>query len=125
MALLLVVLILAAILSIATGIFNVVFGELRIAGEISDSFQALYAADEGMERMLYCDRVSDSGCAPCPGAGSCSYGPVLTLLANGACHTVRLSRTGRDTTVTSTGEYRCGGTTLAVRRALQSTYTRD
>lgn len=119
MTLLLVVLILSALLSISLGIFTVVLGESRIAGEITDSFVALYAADQGMERMLYDNRVAGT---VCPGSGACSYGPVTTPLANGSCMTLRLDRTGPNTTVISTGEYRCGLPELSVKRALETTY---
>ncbi len=121
--LLFVTLVVAAVLSIAIGIFNAVFSEFRLAGEISQSFAALYAADEGIERLLYCERTPGSGCDPCPGPGSCTYGPVTTSLTNGACYTVSLNRTGSQVTIVSTGEFRCGSPTLAVKRALRVTYT--
>lgn len=56
--LLLVIIILSAILSISLGIFNITLGEIRISGEIGNSFHAFYAADQGIERMLYRDRVA-------------------------------------------------------------------
>src|SRR3989338_10000544 len=63
--LLLVVVLLSAILSISIGIFNVVYGEFRISGEVADSFRALYAADEGIAHPLsrsagQCDLYGDS-----------------------------------------------------------------
>lgn len=117
--LLFVVLVVAATLSIAVGIFNAVFVEFRLAGEISQSFTALYAADQGIEQLLYQDRVLNS---LCPGMGSCSYGPTTITLPNGACVTLRLNRVGKDTTAVSTGQFRCGTGELAVRRALQVRY---
>lgn len=119
--LLLVILILAAILSISIGIFDVTFGEIRISGEVGDSFLALYAADQGIEKTLYDDRVANTLCS---GNGSCAYGPVkLPAFPNGSCATVRLSRTGGgDTTVTATGEYRCSSPVAAVKQALLTTY---
>lgn len=119
--LLLVILILSALLSISLGIIDVVLGEFRISGEITDSFVALYAADQGMEKMLYDDRISDSICP----SGNCVYGPVTTTLSNGACHILRLNRSGSNTTVTATGEYKCGSSALSVKRAFESTYTRN
>ncbi len=118
--LLLVILILSAILSISLGILDVVLGEFRISGEITDSFIALYAADQGIERILYDDRVQGNICS---GGGNCSYGPVQTALSNGSCYVLRLIRTGADTTVTSTGEYRCANTLLSVKRAFETAYT--
>ncbi|MDP3727625.1 MAG: hypothetical protein Q8R35_03230 [bacterium] len=120
--LLLVVLILSALLSISLGIIDVVLGEFKISGEISDSFIALYAADQGIERILYDDRI---GSSICPGSGICSYGPVTTALPNGACYTLRLDRPGANTTVISTGEYRCASSQLSVKRAFEATYSQS
>lgn len=119
MTLLLVILIISSLLSISLGIFDVVLGEFRISGEITDSFIALYAADLGIEKVLYDDRVADS---ICQGSGSCTATFDITL-ANGACAKVRLSRTGKNTTVISTGEYRCSSPNLSVKRAFQANYT--
>ncbi len=116
---LLVVLVLSALLSISLGILDVVLGEFRISGEITDSFIALYAADQGIEQILYSDRVQNS---ICPGSGSCSYGPVTTPLPNGSCYTLRLNRSGANTVVVATGEYRCASPVLAVKRAFEATY---
>ena len=122
MTLLLVVLLLSALLSISVGIFTVMFGELRISGEATDSFIALYAADEGVERLLYLDLVADS-LSGCAGADPCSYGPVSLSFPSGACATVQLTRSGNgQTTARATGEYRCGGGSRAVRRAFQTNY---
>ena len=117
--LLLVVLVLSGLLSISLGIVDVVLGEFRISGEITDSFIALYAADQGIEQILYSDRVQNS---ICPGGGSCSYGPVTVSLANGSCYTLRLNRSGSNTAVVATGEYRCASPALAVKRAFEATY---
>ena len=50
-------LIAASLMTIAFGIFNFVITEIRISGDLNDSFEALYAADEAMEMILYEDRV--------------------------------------------------------------------
>ncbi len=55
---LIVILVLTAILSISAGVLNVVVGQLAISGQAKDSFLALYAADEGIEKWLFLDRVS-------------------------------------------------------------------
>ncbi|MBI2055630.1 MAG: hypothetical protein HYT42_01930 [Candidatus Sungbacteria bacterium] len=118
--LLLVILVMSAILSISIGIFDLTYGESRISGEVGDSFLALYAADQGVEKTLYDDRVSDT---ICPGSGSCSYGPVSIPFANGSCALVRLSRSGGgDTTVVSTGQYRCSPSDLSTKRAISTSY---
>lgn len=118
--LLLVILILSALLSISVSIFEVIFGEFRLSGEMTDSFTALYAADEGLEELLFNDRVADTYCA---GPGSCTFGPVKRELSSGGCVTIRLNRTGSDTTLIATGEYRCEAPgVFPVKRALQTTY---
>ncbi len=120
--LLFVVLIVAALLSTALGIFDAVFGQLRLAGEITDSFRALYAADQGIEKLLYDDRVANA-VPGCPGSSPCSYGPTTISLGQDRCVTLRLTRTsGRNTTVVATGEYRCGTGELTVRRAIRVQY---
>ena len=57
MTLLLIVILLAAFLSIAMGVINILLGQIFLVGQSGESFQALYAADAGMERTLYRDRV--------------------------------------------------------------------
>lgn len=121
--LILVILILSALLAISLSIFEIIFGEFRISGEMTDSFVALYASDEGLEELLYNDRVAESYCG---GPGSCHYGPERRQLSNGSCVTLRLDRTGRDTTVVATGEYRCEAPGIfPVKRALQTTYEKQ
>ncbi len=137
-ALLLVVVVLSALLSVSLGIFAVVFGEAKISGEMTDSFRAIFAADQGMERMLYCDRaVPPANCdnlgqpAGCLGQpGQCTYpGPnptdtvQLPAFPSGACVYVRLFRNASgDTGAFSTGEYACGVAERSVRRALRALY---
>ena len=132
--LLLVVVILAALLSTGMAIFAVVFGEARISGELVDSFRAIYAADLGMERMLYCDRTApDPDCDPgtCVGdAGQCTYPQPpaefvdlpLSLFPSNSCAEAQLVRLGSGNTQTDViGEFPCGSAT-AVRRALRTNY---
>ena len=58
--LLLVIVILSALVSISIGIFNVVFGEILISGELADSYKAFYAADRAIDKFLYLDRNSST-----------------------------------------------------------------
>lgn len=123
MALLLTVLILSALLAVSLGIFTVVYTELRINGEMSKSFTALYAADQGMEQLLYCDRVSSSACTSwtCSGSADCTYTPPKASLPNGACITLIMTRSGGATTLRSIGEYRCGDS-ITVKRTVSASY---
>ena len=98
-ALLLVVVLLSAMLSISFGIFAIIFGQILISGEIADSFIALLAADEGIERTLYLDRIQG------PLAGE--YTENATV-ASGGCYTVLVTKAGVNTTITISGQYRCG-----------------
>ncbi|MBI3273572.1 MAG: hypothetical protein HYZ69_00340 [Candidatus Colwellbacteria bacterium] len=54
--LLLVIIILSMLLAISFGIFNVIFGELLISGQIEDSYVAFYAADHAIDKFLYLER---------------------------------------------------------------------
>lgn len=123
--LLFVVVVVAAFLSISLGIFTVIYGELRLAGEMSDSFRALYATDEAMEWLLYNDRNANGGIGVipgCEGSGNCDYSGNLTTSAQNTCALVTLTRRGRTTTITATGEYPCNGGEFSVRRALLAVY---
>ena len=47
------VLVLAVLLSIALGLSTIAVGQLKVFGDVGDSVKALYAADSGMENVLY------------------------------------------------------------------------
>lgn len=74
-ALLLVLLVLTAILSIAFGVSTLMLGETKMTREVPKSLRAYYAAEAGIERKLYDIRksgdFSDIGSGPawCSGAG--------------------------------------------------------
>ena len=119
--LLLVVVLLSAILSIGVGIFNVVYGELRISGETADSFRALYAADEGIERTLYRDRQSRALCVIVQGV-ECFVAANVPVLSGGR-YSVRVSKVGGSTAVTVAGQSREGvDAARVVKRGFQVTY---
>ena len=119
--LLLVIVLLSAILSISVGIFNIVNGELQISGETSDSFRALYAADEGIERVLYRDRQQEAVCSDAPGP-DCFVARDVAV-RSGACYTARISKVGDTTKVIIAGQYRCGENPgRVVKRGFQIVY---
>lgn len=104
-SLLLVVVILSALMSTSIGIFNIVFGQIKISGEITDSFFAFYAADQGLERTLYRDRIQE---AVCQGVqGSNCYTEEKTI-ASRACFIIMVTKQGGNTDIISSGQYRCG-----------------
>ena len=128
--LLLVILVLTSLLSISLGIFTSIFTEIRLSGEVADSFVALYAADEAIERGLYLDRNQPTPiCTPVPGVGCRYVGPQVQL-SNGGCYILRVDKTPTgdpsafNVNMRATGEYRCGSGRISVKRALQTSYTR-
>ena len=58
--LLIMIVLLAAFLSISLGIINILLGQIFIIGQAGESFRALYATDIGMERTLYRDRIQNT-----------------------------------------------------------------
>jgi len=56
-SLLLTILIMSAILAIAMGIAKLSLGEIKISRELPQSFIAYYAAEAGMEELLYLDHT--------------------------------------------------------------------
>ena len=56
-SLLLTMLIMSAILAIAMGIAKLSLGEIKISRELPRSFVAYYAAEAGMEELLYLDHT--------------------------------------------------------------------
>lgn len=104
--LLLMVVILSALLSVSIGIFNVVLGQLQISGEAADSFIALYATDQGAERVLYRDRIQGVICEGGGGINCYTEGP--TEIQSAACYELRVSKVDSDTEIVVSGQYRCG-----------------
>ena len=120
--LLLVIVILSALLSIGIGIFNVVIGQIKISGDLNDSFIAFYAADQALERVLFIDRnLSGCGVTSNPPCTTDPNNP--TDIASGGCYTVRTAKTSTDTTITAFGQYRCGANpSRVVKRGFLLTY---
>lgn len=120
--LLLVVVILSALFSISIGIFNVVFGELRISGEIADSFVAFYAADQGIERTLYLDREQNAICTISAGENCYVVSPPISV-TSGGCYGIRVNKISNTTQIIAYGQYRCGSNPArVVKRGFMVTY---
>ncbi|TSC78668.1 MAG: hypothetical protein G01um101433_129 [Parcubacteria group bacterium Gr01-1014_33] len=124
MTLLLVIVILSAILSIGIGVFSSIYGQLIISGQAENSLRALYAADQGIEKMLYRSRVLEN----CGSDGSdCSV--PLTLAQSGGCYATQVTKTDiepdgfLDIVIKVTGSYRCDQTLArSVKRAFEITF---
>lgn len=118
--LLLVVAILSSLLSISLGIFNIIFGQIRISGEIADSFVSFYAADQGIEKILYRDRQLKEIC-PVPSM-SC-YTETGSAAFSGGCYDITVNKVGVDTQIKVLGQYRCGtNPSRVVKRGFDVTY---
>ncbi|MBU6415030.1 hypothetical protein KGQ34_02195, partial [Patescibacteria group bacterium] len=134
MTILLVILVLSALLAISFGIFNVVFLETQIAGEITGSMRAIYIAEQGLERTIYLD-VDDGGvCVPGgSGGATCAYPTANSCICTldaanggdfinsaGACFRAVILKivspdapcgpNNRYNCIASTGTYLCNGT---------------
>ncbi len=136
-ALLLVMSIVAALASISFAMFSIVYSQLQISGDLGDSFIALYAADEGIEKYLYEDRVdpanfcqgTDLTTAPCSVDNS-NADFTNSNAFSGGCYYALLTKTeysGEPTlannTLQVTGQSTCGnGISRFVRRAFDLTY---
>ena len=119
--LLLVVVLVSAILSVSLGIFDVMIGEFRISGDAADSFRALYAADEGFERILYLDRRPAGPICD----GICIVEIPTRDVPSGACYEVKLEKRllVPQMSVIVIGQYQCGANALRiVRRAFEAAY---
>lgn len=91
-ALLLTVIIISAVLLIATLIINIVITQLKLTGDINDSTSAIYAADSGVEWQLYQIRQGTS--VPTP------------TMSNGATVSVTATGASPNFTIKSLGSYR-------------------
>src|SRR3989344_1678483 len=122
--LLFVMLVLSALLSIASGIFTLTLGQILITGRAEDSFRALYSTDQGLERTLYREFVSFSlNCSPTCTENSEFIYP--SEIPSGGCYTADITRSGSPsvTTIKIVGQYRYPATAgRLVKRAFEYTY---
>ena len=119
-SLLLVVVLLSALMSVSLGIFNVVFGQIKLSGEVADSFVAFFSADQGIEKILYRDRVLENIC-PTPGINCFVEGPINVV--SGGCYSINVSKTGGNTQIVGVGQYRCeANPNRVVKRGFQVNY---
>ena len=119
--LLLMVVLLAAFLSISIGIVNALPGQVILVGQSGDSFVALYAADMGIERALYRDRVQHL----CVNPGACNESRALP---GNACFdtVVNIPATGcsggSTRCITVAAKNMCGGVERYVERKFSISY---
>lgn len=124
--LLLVMVVLSAVLTISVGIANIIFGQIRISGESSDSFRAFLATDRAIERKLYEVLVHQNICQG-PGIPSsptlCNNHNNLGGFGSGqGCANVRTLREPdnngdgfADIRITARGRFPCSSTPRVIR----------
>lgn len=89
------------ILLVAMSIFEITFGELKISGDIRESFTALFAADEMFERALYLDRTLHAICYRPSADCFVRYGIISS---NNGSSSVAVSKDISKTQITVTGD---------------------
>lgn len=121
-------------LNLGLGIFTIIYGELGLAGTSRESLISFYAADSGVECVLFWDitaqafSASTTSAINCAGSGYTVGGSSLSTfnmnLPNNSCAHVRVQKTGSETIVTSLGEnISCGLTgPRTVQRGLEVKY---
>ena len=106
------VIILSTLLSIALGITTILIGQIRIVKGMADSVVSFYAADTGVEKVLYEDKMCrQAGCGslswPCVDIVNCddgrSAGTVSGSLGNA---TYQVNVNDGATSISSQGMYR-------------------
>lgn len=129
---LLVVAILSALMSVSLGIFNLIYGQIKISGEIADSFLAFYAADQGIEKTLYLDRIVYINdpynypygiCQNSPGAPCYTQTQIPAM--SGGCYDLSVIKTTSPpgTEIKVLGQYRCGvNPNRVIKRGFNLTY---
>ena len=88
-SLLLTVFLLSLMLSISLGIFDIIYSELILSGDIRSSFFALYAADEIVEKTVYLDRISRQVCKT---LSTDCWVTALAAASNNACNSVKVTK---------------------------------
>lgn len=99
--LLLVVIVLTAVFSISIGVFGVILGQITTSQTFENSFIALYAADQSIERTLYRDRqLNQFPCAPA--SSPCTTTIPQQTIASGGCMSATIRKTTAPVTTTIT-----------------------
>ena len=115
----LVILISTFILAVALGLSTILISRIKVSREIGYSVVALYAADTGIERILYAIRGAEgydpNNCFP-PPPPPCAT-PYSEILSNGASYSVYIKNiTSTSTQINSIGTYQ------TVKRAIEISY---
>lgn len=105
----LAIVIMFILLSIGLGISTLLVGQIRIIRGMGYSVVALYAADTGIERVLFEIRKNNYT----PGAlPDYPFGPTPVIMNNGATYAVKIISANGTFTINSIGAYQ--GTNRAI-----------
>ena len=113
--LLLAIFISSLALTLGMGTFTLLYGELGFSITAKDSLNAFFAADSGVECALYWDirqnafATTTTNNISCDGntatvGGSGGVSTFVITFADNSCVTVRVTKSGGDTTITSLGQ---------------------
>ncbi len=100
------------VLSIALGITNIAFKEVKFGTNARDTNNAFFAADTGIESVLFQDKDPNTTPFPMPDGGDLKQFPIIIIPnlsgANGSCAIVSVTKDNRDsskpiTTIISKG----------------------
>lgn len=104
------------LLSIGLGLSTLLVGQIRIIRGIGNSVVAIYAADTGIERVLYAIRKEVPPYVPVAGDEPCGVSFSCPPLSNGASYTIKIISANATFTINSKGTYQ------ATQRAIEITY---
>ena len=144
-ALLFTLLIIGVAISLSTGVFNIILGELKIGEGARESMRAFYAADSGVECILYWDLkeqafvfdkekaitcvglspVFTRSSQPINGKAATVYQSVASLtLANGTCVFLTVIKfSDGSSRISALGENTCNAAaTRVVQRGVEVNY---
>ena len=86
------IMVLSAIMAIGFGLSSLLIGEIEISRDINNFVPAIYAADSGIERVLYKIRKEEPPVfTSCPDTSACT---VSGLMSNGAEYTATVLDSG-------------------------------
>ena len=101
-------LILTIMLAMVFGLSTIILRQIKMIRGMGDSVAALYAADTGIERVLYNIRIEGGGGDVPPGNWGTDYGYITTTTTGGTC--------GTKTCLRSVGTYK------QTKRAIEASY---
>lgn len=106
------VIILSTLLAVALGITTILIGQIRIVKGMADSVVSFYAADTGLERVLYEDKMCRlPGCAglswPCVDTVNCDDGRSAGTVSGNLGNAIyQINMNNGATSISSQGMYK-------------------